>query len=133
MSRRATSQFGPAQFLLRLCSVVLGRDVWMRFRTRSYRTLRPPPYDNRVFGELTLSHHATTGVSAYAMDLTATDGGFHLLYDGAVGLTLSDEPQLLAVNLVRSKGSPALTGQYLVDTLPQPGIVSVQEHFVASG
>ena len=79
-----------------------------------------------------MSHHATTGVSAYAIDPTATDGGFHLLYDGAVSVTLSDEPQLLEVNLVRSNGSPTLTGKYLVDMLPQPGILSMQEHFVAS-
>ena len=80
-----------------------------------------------------MSHHATTGVSAYAIDSTATNGGFHLLYDGTVGVTLSDKPQLLEVNLVRSNGSPALTGHYLVDMLPQPGILSMQEHFVASG
>ena len=105
----------------------------MPFFTRSYRALPPRPHDNRVFGELTLSHHATTGVSAYAIDPTATDGGFHLLYDGTVGVTLSDEPQLFKVNLVRSIGSPALTGHYLVDMLPQPGILSMQEHFIASG
>ena len=46
---------------------------------------------------------------------------------------MSDEPQLLEVNLVRSNGSPALPGQYLVDMLPQPGIRSMQKHFVASG
>ena len=56
-----------------------------------------------------------TGVSAYAIDPTATDGGFHALYDGTVGVTLSDEPQLLEVNLVRSIGSRALTGHCLVD------------------
>ena len=100
-------------------AVLLGSDSWMRFNTRSYRTLPPRPHDHRVFGELTLSHHATTGVSAYAIDPTATDGGFHLLYDGTVGVTLSDEPQLLEVNLVRSNGSPALTGHYLDDMLPR--------------
>ena len=42
-------------------------------------------------------------------------------------------PQLLEVNLVRSKDSPALAGQYLVGMLLQPGILSMQEHFVASG
>ena len=111
---------------------LLGRYIWMRFNTRSYRALPPRPHDNLVFGELTLSHHATTGVSAYTIDPTATDGGFHLLYDGAVGVTLSDESQLPEVNLVRSDGSPALTGQYLVDMLPPPGLLSVQEDFVAS-
>ena len=57
-------------------AVLLGRDSWMRFNTRSYRALPPRPHDNRVFGELTLSHHATTGVSAYAIDPTETDGVF---------------------------------------------------------
>ena len=65
-------------------AVLLGRERWMRFNTRSYRTLPPRPHDHRVFGELTLSHHATTGVSAYTIIPTATDGGFHLLYDGTV-------------------------------------------------
>ena len=80
-----------------------------------------------------MSHHATTGVSAYVIDPTTTDGGFHLLYDGTVGVTLSDEPQLLEVNLVRSNGSPALTGHYLVDMLPQPGILSMHEHSLPQG
>ena len=71
-------------------------------------------------------------MSAYAIDPIAADGGFHLLYDGTVGVTLSDEPQQLEVNLMRSNGSPALTGHYLVAMLPQPGILSMQEHFVAS-
>ena len=80
-----------------------------------------------------MSHHATADVSAHAIDPIAADGGFHLLYDGTVGVTLSDEPHLLEVNLVHSNGSPALTGHYLVDMPPQAGILSMQEHFVASG
>ena len=94
-------------------AVQLSRDSWMRFNTRSHRALPPRPHDKRVFGELTLSHHAATGVFAYAIDPIAAGGGFHLLYDGIVGVTLSDEAQLLEVNLVRSNGSPALTGHYL--------------------
>ena len=47
-----------------LHAVLPGRDSWMRFNTRSYRALPPRPHDRRVFGELTLSHHAKTGVSA---------------------------------------------------------------------
>ena len=45
-------------------AVLLCRDSWMRFNTRSYRALPPRPLDNRVLGELTLSHHATTGVGS---------------------------------------------------------------------
>ena len=54
-------------------------------------------------------------------------------YDGAVGVTLHDEPKLLAVNLVRSNGSQAPTGHYLVDMLPQSDLPSEEENFVASG
>ena len=70
---------------------------------------------------------------AYAIDPVGSGGGFHLCYGGAVGVTLSDEPQLLAANLVRSNGSQALTGHYLVDMPPQSDLLSVEEHFVASG
>ena len=114
-------------------AVLLGRDSWMRFNTRSYRALPPSPPDNRVSGELTMSHHATTGVAAFAVNPAATDGSFHLLYDGTIGVALSDEPQLLAVNLVRSNGSPVLTGHRFVNILPQPDFISGQKHIVASG
>ena len=67
-------------------AVLLGRDSWMRFNARSYRALPPRPHDHRGFGELTLSHHATTGVSAYAIEPIAADGGFHLFYDGTIGV-----------------------------------------------
>ena len=53
-------------------------------------------------------------------------------YDGAVGVTLFDKPQLRAANLVHN-GSQALAGHYLVDMLPQSDLPSVEEHFVASG
>ena len=105
----------------------------MRFNTRSYSVLPPRPQDKRVFVKVTLSRHATTGVSTYVIDPTAMDGVFHLLYDGTAGVTLFDKPQLLEVNFARSNGSPALTGQYLLGMLPHPGILPMQEHFVASG
>ena len=37
------------------------------------------------------------------------------------------------MNLVRSNGSQALTGHYLVDMLPQSDLPSGEEHLVASG
>ena len=114
-------------------AVLLGRDSWMRFNTRSYRALPPRPLDNRVLGELTLPHHITTGVAAYTGDPLASNGASHLRCDGNTGVTLLGEPQLLAVNLVRSNGSLALTGHYFVDILPQPDFLSGQKHFVASG
>ena len=96
-------------------AVLLGRVSWVRLNTRSYRALPLRPLDNWVFGELTLSHHATPGVAAYAVDPAATNGAFRPLYDGTTGVALSGVPQLLAVNLVRSNGSPTLTGHYRVD------------------
>ena len=79
-----------------------------------------------------MSPHATAGVAAYAVDPAPSNGAFHLCYDGITGVTLSDKLQLLAVNLVRSNGSPALTGHTVVGIQPQPDIVSGQKHFVAS-
>ena len=37
------------------CPILLGRDSWMRFHSRSYQTLPSTP-DGRVLGELTLAH-----------------------------------------------------------------------------
>ena len=113
--------------------VLLGCDSWTRFNNRSYRALPSRPSDQRIFGELELSHHAPAGVRAYAIDPVTSGGSFHLCHDGAVGVTLSDEPQLLAVNLVRNNDSQAFTGNYLVDMLPQSDLPSVEEHFVTSG
>ena len=72
-------------------------------------------------------------MSVYAIDPAASGGGFHLRYEGAAGVTLCNDPQLLAVNLVRRDGSPALNGHYLVDMMPKPNLPSVEEHSVASG
>ena len=103
------------------------------FITRTYRSLPPRPSDRRVFGELELSHHAPAGVRAYAVNPVASGGGFHFGYDGTVAVTLSDEPNLLAVNLVCSNGSQLFTRHYLVDMLPRSDLLSEEEHFVASG
>ena len=70
---------------------------------------------------------------AYAIDPVASGGDFHLRYDGTVGGTLSDGPQLLAVNLDCNNGSQVLIGHCLVIILPQSDLASVEEHFVASG
>ena len=83
-------------------AVLLDRDSRVGFNNRTYRFLPPRPSDNRIFGEVELSHPAPAGVRAYVINLVVSRGGFHLRYYGAVGVTLSDEPQLLAVNLVRS-------------------------------
>ena len=101
-------------------AVLLGHDNWMRFNNRS------------LFGELELSHHTPSGVRAHTINPVACGGGFHLRYDGAVGVTSSDEPQLLAVNSVRSNGSQALIGHYLVDMLSRSDLSSEEEHFCLS-
>ena len=79
-------------------AVPLTRDSWMRFDSRSYRSLPPRPPDQRVFGEVGLIHHAPTGMPAYAVDPAASGGGFHFHCEGTADITLSYDPQLLAVN-----------------------------------
>ena len=115
-----------------LYAVLLGRDSLMLFNSRSYRSLSPRVSEHRVFGELELVHHAPAGASAYAIDPVASEGNLHLCYEGSLGVTMSDEPQLLAVNLLRTNGSPALTGHYLVGLMPQSDLLSVEEYFVTS-
>ena len=100
----------------------------MRLISRSYRFLSPRPSDKRVLGELEFVHHTPTGMSAYAVDPVASGGGLHLRYEDDVGVTLSGDPQLLAVTLVRNDGSPALTGHQLVDMMLQSDLLSVEGH-----
>ena len=51
--------------------VLLGRDSWMHFNTRSYRSLPLRPLDHRIFGEPELSYHAPADVWACATNPVA--------------------------------------------------------------
>ena len=119
------------------CSLLLGRDSWMRFHTRSYQTLAPA-HDGRIFGELTPTHTFdnvhNNSTAAYIHSCCETpDAAHHLVYDGP-GMSLTTAPQLLPVNLVRLDGSPALTGHYImVDIATTHNGQDPLEHFVASG
>ena len=116
------------------CPLLLGRDSWMRFHSRSYRTLAPTP-DGRVFGELTLSHtfdDAGTSATAYIRSCGTTNVVHQLRYDGS-GMSLTSSPQLVPVNLTRLNGHPALTGHYMVDIATSHDDQYPSEHFVASG
>ena len=42
-------------------------------------------------------------------------------------------PKMLEVNLVRCSGAPALTGHYMVDTLPHDELFTTSELFLADG
>ena len=115
------------------CSLLLGRDSWMRFHSRSYHTLSPQP-DGRIFGELTLSlcDDNLGSAAAYIRNREDSNTAYHLIYDG-LGVSLADSPQLIPVNLVRLDGSPALTGHYMVDLLPVHDDSNLSERFVSSG
>ena len=115
------------------CPLLLGRDSWMRFHSRSYQTLSPQP-DGRIFGELTLSlcDDNLSSAAAYIRNHEVSDAAYHLVYDGH-GVSLTDSPQLIPVNLVRLDGSPALTGHYMVNLLPVHDDSNPSEHFVSSG
>ena len=84
---------------------------------RSYTTLVPCSMTNRVLGELTLSLPGLQGATAFVPDSSAHPESFHLLYAGDTGITLSRDHRLVDVDLVRSNGSPALAGCYLVNML----------------
>ena len=65
------------------CPLLLGRDSWMRFHTRSYQILAPT-YDGRIFGERTLSHtfdNAHNSAAAYIHSCETPDAAHHLIYD----------------------------------------------------
>ena len=116
------------------CPILLGRDSWMRFRSRSYRTL-PHTSDGRVFGELTLAHindDSDSGASAYIRNRDDLEVAYHLTYEGD-DMSLDETPHLLPVNLVRCDGSSALTGHYMVDLVPLSDNSDTTECFVASG
>ena len=114
------------------CPLLLDRDSWMRFHSRSYQTLSPQP-DGRIFGELTLSlcDDNLGSAAAYIRNREASDAAYHLVYDGQ-GAALTDSPQLIPVNLVGFDGSPALTGHYMVDFLPVHDNSNLSERFVSS-
>ena len=114
------------------CPLLLGRDSWMRFHSRSYQTLSPQS-DGRIFGELTLSlcDQNLGSAAAYIHNREAFDAAYHLVCDG-LGVSLTDSPQLIPVNLVRLNGSPALTGHYIVDLLPVHDVSNPSERFVSS-
>jgi hypothetical protein len=105
----------------------------MRFHSRSYQTLPPRP-DSRIFGELTLSpcDGDFSSAAAYIRNCETLDAAYNLVYNGP-GVTLTDSPQLIPVNLVRLDGSPALTGHYMVDLFPVDADSAPSERFVSSG
>lgn len=77
--------------------MLLGRDSWMCALKASHTALYHLDRRTIVFcGGLELYHHAPANVSTYTINPVAWDGGFHLRYEGAMSVTVSDEQQLLA-------------------------------------
>ena len=113
--------------------MLLGRDSWMRFNSRTFSTLPRPGPDGRVMGELTLSTRFSAGACVYATHDEAPESSFHLKYAGSSGISLGPEPTLIEVNLVRSSGLPALIGEYLVSFRPEVGALSSPDAFVSNG
>ena len=105
----------------------------MRSHLRSYQTLSPQP-GGRIFVELTLllCDDNLGSAAACICNSKASDADYHLVYDGQ-GVSLTDSPQIILVNLVRLDGSPALTGHYMFDLLPVPDDSNPSELFVSSG
>lgn len=74
-------------------AMLLGCDSSTRFGDRSYRTLAPAPGDNRVSGEITLSHTEQHGAALLVSHSSDPAGGLRLLYAGDTDISLShDQP-----------------------------------------
>ena len=113
------------------CPILLGRDSWMRFHSRSYQTLSLTSL-GRVLGELTISHVCDNGTFTYTRNCDALNVTYHLIYEEK-GVALDKTPQLTHVNLVRLDGSPAFTVQYMVDLFPLSESGDATECFLSSG
>ena len=115
------------------CPLLLGRNSWMRFHSRSYQTPSPQP-DGRIFGELTLSlcDDNLGSAAAYIRNRVSSDAVYHLVYDG-LSVSFTDSPQLIPVNLVRLDDFPALTDHYMVNLPPAHDDSDPSERFVSSG
>ena len=105
----------------------------MRFKTRGYRTLPRTSDDETLIGELTLRPNADVGVPTFTLSDEECRGHYHLIYSGNHYVCLHNTPLTLNVKLTRSCGFPAPTGSYLVDTLPNPVVVSSRQYFVSNG
>ena len=108
-------------------AVLQGRDSRVRFSSRFYRSLPPRPSDQRVSGKLELIRHAPAGMSIYAISPAASVGSFPLRYEGAVGGTLSDSPQLLALSSLLPTTVRALLFRETTSAL-SPGSARVELH-----
>lgn len=65
-------------------SLLLGRDCFMRFTSRTtYTVLSPRPPHNDVLGEETLQNHDIYGTAAFLPDSAASSGQFWLRFAGS--------------------------------------------------
>ena len=106
------------------CPVLLGRDSWMRFHSRSYQ-MSPSTPDGRILVGVIPSHICDNPGAA-------SDVAYHLIRESE-GVSLDTTPQLTPVNLVCLDGSPALTGHYMVDLLPLSDSSQATECFLSLG
>lgn len=98
-------------------SVLPQHDTWIPFERRSCLILPQQRSDGFIFGDFHLSHHYISGTSAFVSDSPTTNLVFHIYYNGAPSISLTQNLQLVGVNFVRCIGVAALTGPYVVDML----------------
>ena len=91
-------------------AVLLGIDSWMRFDTRFSHSFPLRSSDQRVFGELTLSHHVPTSASAFYPTSSPLAEGIPSvtmasrasLCQTSVSFSLSTWPSVTACQLLRA-------------------------------
>lgn len=93
--------------------------------------------DVRVMGEHTIVPHFSRGFEpplSPGIWIRITTGAlFHLRCAWRTGISLGPEPQLAAADSARRAGAAALSGNYIVDMLPQEDTFSVRRRFISAG
>lgn len=109
--------------------LLLRRDSWTHFNSRSHRTLSRATPNDLLFGELSPQHFNGTGAFAIMRNFHTSRGSnfFRLFYVGDDHLQLWEVPQIIPVALVRSSGTPAYVGNNLVERLPESGVIACEK------
>ena len=94
--------------------LMLGRDSFLKFQNHTYATL-PKKAGRPVEGVLTLSQNTEKDVAL--IQPTNTEHDYHLRYVGKDTVSLTSQPCILMLMLVRADNTPAMTGSYFVQML----------------
>lgn len=107
----------------------------MPFHPHLYRAIPGATPSDSLLGELGLQHLNDTGAFASVPDRHTSSGSsrFRLVYGGGMTTRIPARLSRSARGMVRSSGTQALVGTFLVEILPESGIIASDESFVCAG